>query len=114
VKNERTVEDVQYFVTCTYCGTQTQLSLKQLEGDRPLKCRTCGAPFRVIPPKKPPKKPATKRKKPFDDYDAILAERHAYELRTEGEFKKAQPVVGFIIAALLATVIFFTLLLERC
>lgn len=44
MQNEK-ADDGQTFVTCTYCGTQTQLSLKQLESDRPLKCRMCGAPF---------------------------------------------------------------------
>lgn len=114
MKNEKTDDDVQYFVTCTYCGTQTQLSLKQLEGDRPLKCRTCGAPFKVVPPKKPPKKPLKKRKKTFDDYDAILDERHAYELRTEGGFKKARYVGGIIVGVLLTTIYILLMILDSC
>ncbi len=114
MKSERTEDDVPYFVTCTYCGTQTQLSLKQLESDKPLKCRTCGAPLRVVPPpKRPPKKPVKKRKNPFSDYDALLAERHEYERRTEGEFKKTI-AVGIIIGALYVTVMSFLVLLERC
>ncbi len=114
MKNERTEDDVPYFVTCTYCGTQTQLSLKQLESDKPLKCRKCGAPFKVAPPpKKPPKKPVKKKKKPFTDYDALLAERHEYERRYKGEFKKTM-AVAIIIGALCATAILFLVLLERC
>ncbi len=112
--NGKAEDDVQYFVTCTYCGTQTQLSLKQIENDRPLKCRTCGAPFRVVPPKKPPKKPVKKRKKPFDDYDAILAERHAYKSRTEGEFNKARYVGGIIVGALLTTIWILLMVLDSC
>jgi hypothetical protein len=104
-------DDAQYFVTCTYCGTQTQLSFKQLESDKPLKCRTCGAPFKVVPP---PKRPAKKRKKPFLDYDTLQAERQAYELRTEGESKKAQAVAGLIIGAVLFTIFLLYLLFESC
>jgi hypothetical protein len=114
VKSERTEDDVPYFVTCTYCGTQTQLSLKQLESDKPLKCRTCGAPFKVVPPaKRPPKKPVKKTKKPFNDYDALLAERHDYERRTEAEFKKTI-AIGIIIGALYVTVLLFLVLFESC
>jgi len=108
-------DDVEYFVTCTYCGTQTQLSLQQVESDKPLKCRTCGAPFKVVPPpKKPPPKPVKKKKKPFDDYEAILDERHAYELRTAGEYQRARYVIGIILGALFVTVILFVVLLQRC
>lgn len=114
MKNERTEDDVPYFVTCTYCGTQTGLSLKRLEGDKPLKCRVCGAPFKVAPPpKKPPKKPVKKRKKPFSDYEALLAERHEYKRRSEGEFKKTM-AVAIIIGALCAAGILFLVLSERC
>jgi DNA-directed RNA polymerase subunit RPC12/RpoP len=111
VKNERAEDDAQYFVTCTYCGTQTQLSFNELQGGKPLKCRTCGAPFKVVPP---PKKPVKKKKKPFEDYDAILAERQAYEMRTAGEFKKAQYVIGAILGALFVTIILFIVLLQNC
>jgi hypothetical protein len=52
MKNEK-AEDVQYFVTCAYCGTQTGLSFKQLEDFKPLKCRMCGAPFIIEVPGKP-------------------------------------------------------------
>ena len=109
--NDEQPDDAQYFVTCTYCGTQTQLSLKQAESDKPLKCRTCGAPFKVVPP---PKKPVKKKKKPFENYDAILAERQAYEMRTAGEFKKAQYVIGAILGALFVTIILFIVLLQNC
>ena len=114
MQNEK-AENGQTFATCTYCGTQTQLSLKQLESDKPLKCRTCGAPFKVVPPpKKPPKESVKKRKKPFDDYEAILAERHSCEMRTAGEYKKAQYVIGAILGALFVTVILFIVLLQNC
>jgi DNA-directed RNA polymerase subunit RPC12/RpoP len=58
VKNERTEGDVQYFVTCTYCGTQTGLSAKRQDRDKPLKCPKCGAPLKVVPP------PAQRRGEP--------------------------------------------------
>lgn len=114
MQNERTEEDVPYFVTCTYCGTQTQLSLKQFESDKPLKCRVCGAPFKVVPPpERPPKKRTKKRKQPFVDYEAVLAERQEYKRRTGGEFKKAM-AVAIIIGALCAAAILFLALSERC
>lgn len=53
--NEKT-DDVQCVVTCTHCGMQTGLSLKQLEGDKPLKCPACGAPFEIVAPPKAPRK----------------------------------------------------------
>lgn len=114
MQNEK-ADDGQTFVTCTYCGTQTQLSFKQLDSDKPLKCRTCGAPFKVVPPpKKPQKEPVKKRKKPFDDYNAILDERRAYEMRTAGEYQRARYVIGIILGALFVTVIIFIVLLQRC
>jgi DNA-directed RNA polymerase subunit RPC12/RpoP len=109
--NDEKPEDVQYFVKCTYCGTQTQLSFNELHSDKPLKCRTCGAPFKVVPP---PKKPVKKREKPFSDYDAVPAERHAYERRTEGGFKKARYVGGIIIGALLTTIWILLMVLDSC
>jgi hypothetical protein len=118
VKKERHEDDVQYFVTCTYCGTQTQLALGQLESDKPLKCAACGASLEVVPPPKPPPKPpsppAIKKKKPFDDYDAMLDERRAYEMRTAGEFQKAQYVIGIILGGVFVTVILFIILLQSC
>jgi uncharacterized Zn-finger protein len=110
MKNEK-ADGVQHFVTCTYCGTQTQLSLTQLGNGKPLKCPTCGAPFKVVPP---PKKRIKKRKKPFEDYDSILDERRAYELRTAGESKRAQYAIGAILGAVLVTIILFIILLESC
>jgi transcription elongation factor Elf1 len=111
VNGEQPKDDVQCFVTCTYCGTQTQLSLKRSERDRPLICATCGAPLKVVPP---PKKPIKKKKKPFDDYDAMLAERHAYESRTEGESKKAGAVAGIMTVATILTIFLLYLLFRGC
>jgi hypothetical protein len=113
VKNERTDDGVPYFVTCTYCGTQTQLSFNQVESAKPFKCPECGAPFKVVPPpKKPPKKPVKKKKRPFDDYEALVAERHEYKRRSEGELKKAM-AVAIIVGALFAIGILFLVLSER-
>ncbi|MGD8719057.1 MAG: hypothetical protein PVH29_09590 [Candidatus Zixiibacteriota bacterium] len=121
MKSERNKDDVQYFVTCTYCGTQTQLALGQIESDRPLKCPACGASLKVVPPPPPPKTPAKpppppviKKKKPFDDYDAMLDERRAYEMRTAGELQKAQYVIGIILGGVFVTVILFIVLLQSC
>lgn len=108
MNGEKTDDDVQHFATCTYCGTQTGLSLKRLEGDKPLKCRTCGAPLKVVPP---PKRPPKKRKKPGRDYGVLQAERHEYDRRLDKEKKTAMAVAGIMIVALF----FITLLLlERC
>jgi len=54
-----------------------------------------------------------KRKKPFSDYDALLAERHEYEGRSEGEFKKTM-AVAIIIGALCAIGILFLVFSEGC
>jgi len=50
VNGEKPDDDARHVATCAYCGTQTGLSFKQLENNRPLKCRTCGAPLKVVPP----------------------------------------------------------------
>ena len=89
-------DDVQYFVTCTYCGAQTGLSFKQLENNRPLKCRTCGAPLTIVPP---PKRPAKKRKKRFCDYYLLHAERAEYEPQLDKKYRVAANVVGIFFFA---------------
>jgi predicted nucleic acid-binding Zn ribbon protein len=45
--NGKTEDDVQYLATCTYCGTQTRVNLRALEGDKPATCRMCGAELEI-------------------------------------------------------------------
>lgn len=43
--------DDRHFATCTYCGTQTALSVKRVDGDKPVKCPKCGAPMEIVLPR---------------------------------------------------------------
>lgn len=109
--NEKADDYVQHFVTCAYCGTQTPISFKRLEGEKPLKCRTCGAPLKVVPPPKPR---AKRRKKIDRDYGVLLAERSEYDRRLKEEENIAGLVGAIIIGGLLITIILFIWVLGRC
>jgi DNA-directed RNA polymerase subunit RPC12/RpoP len=65
-------DHIQHFVTCAYCGTQTQLSLAQFDGDRPVKCPACGAPLRIVPP--PPGSRGDDQIKMKRDYGFLFAD----------------------------------------
>jgi hypothetical protein len=107
MKNEKD-DDVQNFATCTYCGTQTGLSFKHLEGDKPLKCRACGAPLEVVPPAKPPEK-AKKAKRDFGRLidDPVWGE-YWRERRTD-YVEAAGKAIAIIIAAAL---VFFCIVIQ--
>ena len=109
--DNRKPDDVTYLATCTYCGTQTGLSFKQLENNRPLKGRTCGAPLTIVPP---PKRPAKKRKKRFCDYYLLHAERTEYEPRLGKKYRVAANVVGifFIASGAIAGILMW--LITKC
>ncbi len=108
MKNEKAEGDVQYFATCTYCGMQTGLSLKQLESDEPLKCRACGAPLKVVPPRK--RRPK-KRKKSDRDYGALIADRYDYDRKLEEEKGTVLTVIYIAVGVL---ILILTLLTGRC
>jgi DNA-directed RNA polymerase subunit RPC12/RpoP len=103
--------DVQYVVTCTYCGTQTGLSTKQLEENRPLKCRVCGAPLKIVPP---PKRPAPKGEKRSSGYYALHAERTEYERRLDQRYRKAEDVARIVVVAAGAVVLIFIWVMTKC
>ncbi len=117
MKNERTEGDVQYFVTCTYCGTQTGLSFKQLEGDKPLKCPTCGAPLKVVPPRaKGRGEPRTKIKREYgylftsqSSDDSAIDE----ETRKETSLLLVRLIMG-IASFLVFLVLFIVALISTC
>ncbi len=48
--NGKAEDDVPYLATCTYCGTQTRVNLRALEGDKAATCRMCGAELEIDVP----------------------------------------------------------------
>lgn len=104
-------DSAQYFVTCRYCGTQTRLSFEQLEINRPVKCRVCGAPLEIVPP---PKRPAKKRGKRPCDYYLLHAERAEYEPQLEKKYRVAANLVCIFAIASGAIVGILMWLITEC
>jgi predicted RNA-binding Zn-ribbon protein involved in translation (DUF1610 family) len=106
VKNERTDDGVPYFVTCTYCGTQTQLSFNQVESAKPFKCPECGAPFKVVPPRRP-----KRRSKPHTETNGNAGRVLIRPFRDDGagDALSRDVAAAKLILAVIGVVVFFVL-----
>lgn len=112
--NDEQTDNVPYFVTCTHCGMQTGLPLKQLEGDKPLKCRACGAPFKVVPP--PAKGRGEPQKKIKRDYGYYFTHPPPYDRVRDESSPDVTSVklIAFVIVIVCCSVLFIVALISTC
>lgn len=112
--DKRKPDDVSCLATCTYCGTQTKLSLRQFESDHLFKCPECGAPLKVVrPPAKRRGEPRMKMKR-YYGYDFT---HHPREDDDSDEFSRGAllgQLIVFVIVIVISFVLFFVALISTC
>jgi DNA-directed RNA polymerase subunit RPC12/RpoP len=114
MKNERTEDDDHHFATCTYCGTQTALSAKRLDSDKPVKCPKCGAPLKVVPPRaKGRGEPQLKTKRDYG-YDFTHPPWNDGIIDKLSRDEALSQLIGFVIVLVCISVLFLVTLISKC
>jgi NAD-dependent SIR2 family protein deacetylase len=114
VNGEKPDDDARHLATCTYCGTQTALSAKRLDRDKPLKCPKCGAPLKVVTPRvKGRGEPQMKMKRDYG-YDFTHPPWDDGIIDKLSRDDALRQLIGAVIAIVCFSVLFFVALISKC